>query len=315
MKVVQTRGGVVETEHPFSAVVVNARAEVLFEEGPALTVPWRSSAKPFQLDGSLSLLPDELVDSLEPWELALGASSHSGEPGHLAAVAKLGEHLGLSEAALYCGDVLPFFPASHDAYLMAGGRARPYASDCSGKHSFMAAACAHLGADPDYRDAAHPVQVALLARVQRAAGGGIRGWVPDGCRVPSYVLSLRSMALAWANLGGATAAGEGNLGRIGRAMRAEPWFVGGTARIDSELMQQRPLLAKIGAGGLMCLAHPEEGWGAAVRVHSGSCDARVAAVEWLCQTWAPGLLPQDFFEARCGVADDRGNLVGRWRAQ
>ncbi|MBN2800853.1 MAG: asparaginase [Deltaproteobacteria bacterium] len=312
MRVVQRRGEVVETAHQVSAVLVRADGAVVEREGAALVVPWRSSAKPFQMEGSLSLLPRAVVEGLSSVELALGTSSHSGEPEHLVQVGGLGARLGVAEAALMCGAVWPFGQAARRAALAAGASPRPYHSDCSGKHSFMAAASAAQGWEPDYRPPNHPLQVHLLRRIQDLTEGAVVGTVPDGCGVPSFVLSLDGMALAWARFGALTARGEGDLGRIGAAMKGAPWFVGGTQRVDSALLEGTPLLAKIGAAGLMCLALPEAGLGLAVRVHSGACDARPAAVRAALDLWLPGVLPAGLLDPWCTVSDDIGRLVGRW---
>ena len=65
----------------------------------------------------------------------------------------------------------------------------------------------------------------------------------DGCGVPTFAIPLRAMALAWARLG---AAGEGRLiegigavsceaaGRLFNAMRAHPFFIAGTGRLDTD---------------------------------------------------------------------------------
>ena len=80
-------------------------------------------------------------------------------------------------------------------------------NNCSGKHAGMIALARHKGwlaqgyALPD-----HPVQRECLTEVARWAGLPVAR-VPhatDGCGVPSFVLPLRAMALAWARLGAAS---------------------------------------------------------------------------------------------------------------
>ena len=75
-----TRGEVVESSHPFSAVVVHD-GQLTQTWGDDVHAAWRSAAKPFQLWCALEALGDP---ALSPAELAIGAASHAGQPGHVA---------------------------------------------------------------------------------------------------------------------------------------------------------------------------------------------------------------------------------------
>lgn len=313
--VVQRRGAAVEAEHPVSAVLCDSSGRVLDRAGAPLRTTWRSSAKPFQLEGSLSLLPAAVAQALEDRDLALGTSSHSGEPAHVARLEGLMERLGIHEDLLGCGPVWPFGASAAEAAMLAGGARRDLYNDCSGKHVFMCAATWHQGWPADYRRPDHPVQQRILE--------GVRRWsaeepevVVDACGVPCFVLSLDGMARAWAGLGDAMHRGEGSVGRIGRAMKREWWWASGTHRVDGTLMEHTPLVAKIGAAALLCVAWPQQGLGLAMKVRSGASSVRAPAITALLQRWLPGLLPEGLLAEWSLVRSDVGEVVGdhqpRW---
>lgn len=284
MLVLQRRGGVVESVHPFSAVATDADGQVVDACGPDIIATWRSAAKPFQLDVSLEFVPDELAPQLTDRALAVGAASHSAQPAHLDEVRSLWGLLGVSEADLHCGGHWPVHKPSEHALAASHGKPTHIHNNCSGKHTFMAAASKALGADPDYRALDHPLQARILDRIQELSGGGVVDRVIDGCGVPCFCLRLSAMARAWAALAVAARDGSGRLGRIGRAMQSEAFFVSGDGRLDLEVARASAgkVITKVGAAALICGALPETGVGFALKVHSGNNEARaVALAAWL----------------------------------
>ncbi|MCB9611016.1 MAG: asparaginase [Sandaracinus sp.] len=270
----QRRGPIVEAVHPFSAVVVQGDA-VAERFGSDVTTTYRSSAKPFQLAVSLEALGDPDVSDEE---LAVGAASHSAEPAHLSLVAGLLERFDLDEAALRCGAHPPMHAPSAERILREGGRFTNLHNNCSGKHTFMRAACDAQGWAPDYRDPEHPLQRRVADAITEASGA--RGELAtDGCGVPTFGLPLSAIARGWARIAEAMRDDDARLGRIGRAMARHPELTSGTGRLDLDVVRhvREPVAVKIGAQGLFCLAFPERGLGVALKVHSGSGDALPAA--------------------------------------
>ncbi len=274
LRVEVSRGGLVETLHPVSAVLVEG-GQVRWSVGEDLASFWRSASKPFQLWNSLAQLPADAVAALDDRQLAVGAASHNGEPGHVGLVQALLARFGLAEAGLQCGAHVP----SHEPSARLVREALSIHNNCSGKHTFMLAACAARGWDLDYRALSHPLQAANHTRLDEL-GGVHHGTGIDGCSVPTFHGPLSAFARAWSTLAGAMADEDGTLGRIGRAMSREPWSMSGTNRLDLAVVEQiaEPVAVKIGAEGLFCVAIPRRRAGLAVKVHSGNSDVLAVAV-------------------------------------
>lgn len=270
-----TRNGLVETVHPVSAVLIEGGA-VRWSVGEDIASFWRSASKPFQLLNSLNCLPDTLVDSLDERALAIGTASHSGQTEHTDAVASLLTRFDLGAGQLQCGT----HPPSHEATARTVPVPTVLHNNCSGKHTFMLAACAAQGWQRDYRPPDHPLQARNHALLDDLAGMH-HGVGVDGCSVPTFHTSLSGQARAWAAIAEAMAGrGDPRLGRIGWAMQREPFLVSGTHRLDLAVCQasEAPIACKIGAEGLFCIASPSGYQGLAVKVHTGNTEALAVAV-------------------------------------
>ena len=188
----------------------------------------------------------------------------------------------------------------------------------------MAAACAFKGWDPDYRSKEHPLQKAILKRLRERLGDAdaISGQVIDGCGVPCFVLQVQSMALLWSQLAAEMAQAEPSLlGKIGRAMNAEPFYASGSDQLDGVLVRaaregsEPSLVAKIGAEGLLCIALPGRQVGFALKIHSGRDEARGAAIGWVLENWFPDVIANigsvlaPFTEIRNIAGDQVGRRV------
>jgi L-asparaginase II len=265
------RSGFVESVHAGSTVVRSPSGEVLAAAGdPDAPMLPRSANKPLQLVG---MLRAGLV--LAPPDLAVGASSHSGETAHVRRVRDLLTSNGIAESALVCPPSLPLGEEAAAAVLRAGGGAARAFMNCSGKHTAMVLTCRVNGwpvtgyADPD-----HPLQVAIRAAVEDLAGQPATAVAVDGCGAPLFGLSLAGLARAFARL--VTAAPGTPERAVADAMRAHPDLVGGTGRDVTRLMAGAPgVLAKDGAEGVFAAA-TADGAAVAVKVADGTGRARTA---------------------------------------
>ena len=267
------RSGLEEGRHLGHAVVVAPDGSVRSAWGdPDAVIFPRSSNKPAQAIAMVRHgldLPDHL--------LALAASSHSGERFHLAGVRAILAQAGLDEEALRTPPDYPLDPRERDAWIADGRREAPVAMNCSGKHAAMLATCV-VNDWPldDYRAPDHPLQQSIRWQVEALAGEGVGHVGVDGCGAPVLSLTLAGLARS---LGRAVQEEpESPAGRITRAMRSYPDFVGGLNRDVTAFMRAVPgLVAKDGAEGVYVAALPD-GTGIAVKSLDGCERSRQVAL-------------------------------------
>ncbi len=272
-----TRGNLVESRHSGAVAVVDADGATVLALGDvAAPVFPRSAIKAMQ---ALVLVESGGADryGFGEEELALACASHSGEPAHVAGVARMLRAAGLDAGALACGTHWPLHQPSAQALARAGGMPSPLHNNCSGKHTgFLCAACAMAIAPRGYEEPGHPVQRAVKAVLEDLGGATIPDahCGIDGCSVPNWAMPLEDLARAFARF----ATGRGlapqraaAAQRLRAACAAKPWFMAGSGRFDTELMQHfgARVFVKGGAEGVHCGALPELGYGIAVKCDDG----------------------------------------------
>ncbi|MCU1594413.1 MAG: L-asparaginase [Frankiales bacterium] len=260
------RSGYVEGTHHGSVVALRADGSVALAVGDLERPVFpRSSNKPLQAVAMLDAGWEPLSDE----QLALATASHNGEPGHLEVVLEMLAELG--PQALQCPIQPPLSEAAWLAILRDGGEATTLTMNCSGKHAAMLRTCVANGWNTaSYLATEHPVQRACLEGIQRLAGEPVRHVATDGCGAPQHALTLPGLARAFASL----ATGQDNERRTAHAMTARPWYVGGTGRDVTRLMEAVPgLVAKDGAEGVYAAALPD-GSSVALKIDDGAGRAR-----------------------------------------
>jgi L-asparaginase II len=286
----QLRGEIVESVHRGHVVRVDAAGLVTHVAGDAeAEVTLRSCVKPFALL-ALAEAGGFHDYGLMPVEIALMASSHSGEDLHVRTLQGVFRRSGLSQALLACGaEGAPLDALTAARLARDGEKAGPIRHMCSGYHAAMLL-LARLGdwTLEDYWTPGHPAQVAVrsaIARVFATTPERLRTAV-DGCGVETYAFPLAAVARAFVLLAdpGAIAADDPRRGlaaglrTIRDAMVAHPEMVAGTRdRLDTALMKALPgrLLVKGGAEalrGIAVLPDAASGAGAsalAVKVEDG----------------------------------------------
>jgi L-asparaginase II len=284
-----TRGNLVESRHRGAVAVVDADGKAVLTLGDVASPIFpRSAIKALQ---ALVLVEYGGADryGFGDEELALTCASHGGEPAHVAGVERMLRAAGLDATALACGTHWPLHQPSAQALARSGGAASPLHNNCSGKHAgFVCAACA-MRADPGgYVDATHPVQCEVKAVLEHLGGAAIaderRGI--DGCSVPTWAMPLADLARAFARFATGARLGPQRASaaqRLRAACAAKPWFVAGTGRFDTALMQHfgARVFVKGGAEGVHCGALPELGYGIAVKCEDGhgrAAEVAMAAV-------------------------------------
>lgn len=252
------RGDLVESVHLGHVVVLTPDGAVRHALGDPDVVVWpRSSLKPLQ---AVAMLRNGL--DVEGEALALVCASHSGEPGHLEVVEGVLAGAGLTAADLRNTPDWPLAPDAAWQRRADGHGPASLTQNCSGKHAGMLATCVAAGWPTEgYLDAAHPLQRAVLATTAELTGVPVDHVTVDGCGAPLLSTTLTGLARAFGAISAAAARDDGSaLARIGRAMAAHPWHVGGTGREVTVFMQAVPgLVAKDGADGVYAAGLPDGG--------------------------------------------------------
>ena len=226
------RSGIVESQHRGFLVALNADGSVNLELGDSahLIFP-RSTVKSFQ---AAAMVRNGL--ELEPRLLALGASSHSGSPEHIAAVREILATVNLDESALQCMLDKPLGDAERRAY---GDQAPTrIAMNCSGKHAAMLATCVKNGWSIDnYLDADHPLQIACREELESLSGEKITLTSTDGCGAPLFLISVAGLARAVRAI---TISQDPAHRSVIEASRAFPEMVAGIGRLTTVAMEEVP---------------------------------------------------------------------------
>ena len=263
------RNGIEESVHRGDIVETDAAGRIIRQLGDAdRVVTLRSTVKPF---GLLALIEAGGIKAfdLEPAELAIMASSHSGEDLHVRTLQGLYRRSGVSQALLACGSEGAPLDALTAARLARDGeKAGPVRHMCSGQHTVSLLLSRLRDWDPtDYWKPNHPSQIAFRTAVAQAFGttpAKLRTAL-DGCGIETYAFRLREVARAYAMLAdpGAVPADDPRSGLaasltvVRDAMLANPEMVAGRHdRLDTSLMKAVPdrVVSKAGMEALRAVA-------------------------------------------------------------
>ncbi|MCJ8509227.1 asparaginase [Rhizobium lemnae] len=276
-----TRGSLVESRHRGMAVVVDGAGKVLFQAGDieAAVFP-RSACKAMQ---AIPLIESGAADAfgLAAKELALSCSSHSGEDEHVSTAAGMLAKAGRDVSALECGAHWSSDQKTiiHQARTLEAPNALH--NNCSGKHSGFICTCVQSGWDhAGYIGYDHPLQAEIRAVMEDLTGAalGTDNCGVDGCSIPTYAAPLKGLAHGFAKMLTGTGISRTRADasrRLMEACMAEPFYVAGTGRACTKLMQIAPgkIFAKTGAEGVFVAALPDHGVAIAVKCEDGTTRA------------------------------------------
>ncbi|MGH2475306.1 MAG: asparaginase [Candidatus Limnocylindrales bacterium] len=265
----QLRNGIEESVHRGDIVEADATGRLIRQLGdPERIVTLRSTVKPFGVVALIEAGGVEAFD-LEPAEIAIMASSHSGEDFHVRTIQSVFRRAGVSQSYLACGnDGMPLDPLTAARLARDGEKASPIRHMCSGQHAVSLLLSRLKDWDLEtYWQPNHPSQVAYRGAVARAYGT-----IPDrlqtaidGCGVETYAFPLRAVAQAYALLAEPDAVSRKDarsslapaLTQVRDAMLANPEMVGGRHdRLDTSLMKaaEGRLISKAGMEALRAIA-------------------------------------------------------------
>ena len=265
MLVRQVRNGVTESVHRGDVVETDVTGRVLRVIGePERLVNLRSTVKPFGLVALLRAGGREEFD-LSTEEIAVMASSHSGEDVHVRTIQALYRRVGVPQAPLACGaDCTPLDPLTAARLARDGERPSQMRHMCSGQHSVFILLAKLGGWDLDTywheENPAHQAYADAVADAFMTAPRDLKTGL-DGCGVLTYAFSLREVARAYAALAGPDEIPAGDpravlaphLRTVRDAMLAHPVLVAGSRdRLDTSLMKAVPgrLVSKAGMEAL-----------------------------------------------------------------
>ena len=302
----ETRGSARENAHNLSVAVWTGDTH----RDALKNSPWvfaRSSTKPFQAIPLVQAWPDMPLD----W-LALGCASHTGSPEHTRRVSKM--LCQASNPVLQCGCHYPLDSATRLAMYKRGEIASSIHHNCSGKHAGMLLACQLNGWDlHTYLEPEHPLQQAIYAAISKLTGVLNLQTAIDGCSAPTFYMPLHALARLYYHLS------SGNLPLQQQAMAKHPALVGGVNRIDTGIMlaTQGQVLAKVGADGVMALAHLPSQTGVAIKVWSGSELARNHFTLWWLarQGWLTAPHSAVSHWQAMTRTNNAGQVVGRYEVE
>ena len=333
------RGSIVEAQQRGHVVQVGADGSVEAALGDTdVLVPLRSCAKPFGLVAFVEAGAAEAF-RVTPPELAIMASSHSGEDLHVRTIQGLLRRAGISQALLGCGaEGAPLDQLTATRLTRDGERAGAIRHNCSGQHASLLLLSKHAGWSLDgYWEPDHPSQIAFRLALARAFGVGPESLATavDSCGLLTYQFPLVEVARAFALLadpaGVTIDSGRRSvapaLRRIRDAMLAAPDLVGGMRdRLDTALMKALPgrMVAKGGAEALcgVALLPGSRGnrgaAGLALKIEDGDASRRAAPLATVDALRQVGALTDEALRRlapyrRTLSYDPRGIVVGETR--
>jgi L-asparaginase II len=244
------RSGVIESRHLGSLLALDADGNVAVRLGDpeALILP-RSTVKPAQALAALTA-----GAPLAGPALAIAGGSHTGEDEHVRVVREVLAQAGLDDAALGTPPDWPEDSPTRERMIRAFEGPTPIRMNCSGKHAAMILAAAVNGWETaSYLDPQHPFQQHARAELARVSGVEVGADAVDGCGAPLFGTTVHGLATLFRAL---VLAEPGTPERtVADAMRAHPFYVGGTGHQNTLAMELVPgVLAKGGAEGVIGMA-------------------------------------------------------------
>lgn len=272
------KNGNLDLTHHGYLTIVDSQSNVVFSMGsPQAMVFYRSSSKPLQ---ALPVIVRGLDKKygLTDQETAIFSGSHAGEEIHVAVLESILAKTGLSEDLLVMKPAVPYNTQANEARIRAGLPPRKLYHNCAGKHIALMLVQRQLGAPvEDYWRPDAPVQSEVMDTIRQMGEEDRMETGLDGCGVPVFMSTIKSMAVAFKNLARPgmisqpqlRAAAEEYAPRLNRY----PLMMRGTGDLCSLLNYDSNIVAKGGAAGVYAFGLREQGLGVAFKMTDGTENA------------------------------------------
>ncbi|KPV44843.1 asparaginase [Alicyclobacillus ferrooxydans] len=271
------RGNVVENIHNGHIAIVNHKGELLYFFGnPYRITHGRSALKPFQV---LPLIETGAADyfQLTDADIALCASSHSGEEMHRRRVREILQSIGVVPQIMCCGVTPPLDRKSYETMIRQGEPLTEVCHECSGVHAGLLATAAFKGEEVDsYAEPNSLVQQRVLKAVLDVTDATPTEvqLATDGCGIPTFCLPLDKIAYGFARLAAPETVKTEHreaLRRIRDAYLSHPEMVTGENTYSTKVMRvlHDRIILKEGSQGIFGMSDLDNGIGVAIKIEDG----------------------------------------------
>ena len=220
----------------------------------------RSAVKPFQVI-PLLMEADKLGFTLDSDEVAIFASSHSGQDIHTNLIEKIAKKYNLNLEYISCGPQRPFHDISADNYIRKNKEYLNLHNNCSGKHLSMVLFSKLLGVEAEnYADRTHLTQKIIEKFFVELFEDREMSFGIDGCGLPAIRVSTANFLKSVVKINSSYTSKYWKL--VFDAYNSFPELVGGTNRTDTNIMlhSNEKLLAKSGAEGVLFVTNNIESY-------------------------------------------------------
>jgi len=220
----------------------------------------RSSVKPMQV---IPLLLEASSQNIEftSKEIALFASSHSGQVEHIELLKEIALKYQVNLDNIICGPQRPFHDETADNLLISGEKYTKLHNNCSGKHLSMLIFSKLLSVDSNnYHELTHITQEITKKYFIEIFENDDIGFGIDGCGLPAINLKITNFLNSIYFMQKSRSAESWN--KVFKAYRTYPEIIGGENRTDTNIIinSKRKLLAKSGAEGVLFVTDNNESY-------------------------------------------------------
>ncbi|MAE33610.1 MAG: hypothetical protein CL493_04760 [Actinobacteria bacterium] len=244
------RDGFVESSHEVSVYSNAIKSDDYFFP--------RSAVKPMQV---MPLLIEASMQNIEfnLKEIALFASSHSGQSLHTEFLMNVADKFEINLNNLVCGPQRPFHEETADSIIRQGSNFTELHNNCSGKHLSMLIFSKILGVEQnEYCQLTHKTQEIIKNYFIEIFDTNDIGFGIDGCGLPAIKLKVSNFLKSIKNMQDNSSFEAWN--NVFSAYMKYPTIIGGENRTDTNIIinSKRNLLAKSGAEGVLFVSDNNE---------------------------------------------------------